>query len=491
MTGATYDIGMVGLGVMGRNLALNMAEKGFSVVGYDTDPAKVEALGREGAGKPAAGVASVEALAAALRLPRAVMMLVPAGPPVDAVIDALLPYLDAGDVLLDGGNSHFRQTEGRAARLEGRGIFYMGVGVSGGEAGARKGPSIMPGGPQAAWARVRPILEAAAAKVDGEPCVAWLGPSSAGDYVKMVHNGIEYAVMQAIAEVYDLMKRGLGLADGRIGQVFDNWNAGALPAYLIEITGRVLAKTDAATGRPLVEAIVDEAAQKGTGMWTAQDAMELRAPVPAVDAAVSMRDLSDLRTQRIEAARVLAAAGPAPGGAGGGNTAAVGGRDLTTRASGLKDAAVFIGELEAALRASMVLIYSQGMAQLRAASAAYGYGLKLKTVAQIWRGGCIIRSWLLEHIRAAFSGRPDLPNLLLDPVFAGMVAADQAALRSVVVTAAQSGIPAPAITSCLAYLDAYRSARLPANLIQAQRDYFGAHTYRRLDKEGSFHTEWE
>ncbi len=467
----TFDIGMIGLGVMGRNLALNMAEKGFSVAGYDTDPAKVEALGREAAGKPAAGVASIEALAAALRLPRAVMMLVPAGPPVDAVIDALLPHLAAGDVLLDGGNSHFRQTEGRAARLEGRGILYMGVGVSGGEAGARRGPSIMPGGPQAAWARVRPILEAAAAKVDGEPCAAWLGPSSAGDYVKMVHNGIEYAVMQAIAEAYDLMTRRLGLTDGRIGEVFDKWNAGALPAYLVEITACVLAKTDAATGRPLVEAIVDEAAQKGTGMWTAQDAMELRAPVPAIDAAVAMRDLSDLRAERLQAARLLP--GPA--------------YDI----GDVKDEPAFIGELEAALRASMVVIYAQGMAQLRAASDAYGYGLKLETVARIWRGGCIIRSWLLEPIRAAFSGRPDLPNLLLDPVFAKMIAEDQAALRTVVIASAQSGIPAPAMASCLAYVDAYRSARLPANLIQAQRDYFGAHTYRRLDKEGSFHTEWE
>ena len=472
-TGSTYDIGMIGLGVMGRNLALNMAEKGFSVAGYDTDPAKVEALGSEAAGKPAEGVGSVEALAAALRRPRAVMMLVPAGPPVDAVIDSLLPHLAPGDVLLDGGNSHFRQTEARAARLEGQAILYMGVGISGGEAGARKGPSIMPGGPQDAYERVRPILEAVAAKVGGEPCVAWLGPSSAGDYVKMVHNGIEYAVMQAIAEVYDLMKRVLGLEDGRIGQVFAGWNGGALPAYLIEITGRVLAKTDAATGRPLVDVIVDEAAQKGTGMWTAQDAMELRAPVPAIDAAVSMRDLSDLRAQRIEAARVLAAAGPALG------------------IGGAKNEAAFIGALEAALRASMIIIYAQGMAQLRAASAAYGYGLKLETVARIWRGGCIIRSWLLEPIRAAFSARPDLPNMLLDPVFAKMIAADQAALRSVTIAAAENGIPAPAMASCLAYLDAYRSARLPANLIQVQRDYFGAHTYRRLDKEGSFHTEWE
>ncbi len=470
MTG-NFDIGMIGLGVMGRNLALNMAEKGFSVVGYDTDAAKVAALGAEAGSLPARGVASMGELAAALRLPRAVMMLVPAGPPVDAVIDAILPHLSAGDILIDGGNSYFKQTDARARRLEAKGILYMGVGVSGGEAGARKGPSIMPGGPQAAWERVRPILEAAAAKADGEPCVAWLGPHSAGDYVKMVHNGIEYGVMQAIAEAYDLMRRRLGLTETRIGEVFDKWNAGPLPAYLIEITGRVLAKIDDATGRPLVEAIVDEAAQKGTGMWTAQDAMELRVPVPAIDAAVAMRDLSDLRAERQEASGLLT--GPA--------------YDI----GDVKDEHAFISELEGALRASMLIIYSQGMAQLRAASAAYGYGLKLETVARIWRGGCIIRSWLLEPIRAAFKARPDLPNLLLDSTFAKMAAEDQAALRTIIIAAAQSGIPAPAMASCLAYLDGYRSARLPANVTQAQRDYFGAHTYRRLDKQGSFHTEWD
>jgi 6-phosphogluconate dehydrogenase len=463
-----YEIGMAGLGVMGRNLALNMADKGFSVIGYDTDPEKTDALVREAAARPAAGAGDIAAFVRSLRLPRAVMMLVPAGKAVDAVIGSLLPHLQRGDVLIDGGNSHFRETEARARSLEEGGILYLGVGISGGEAGARFGPSIMPGGPAAAYERVRPILEAVAAKVDGEPCVAYLGPGSAGDYVKMVHNGIEYAVMQLIAESYDLMKRGLGLPNERLREIFEKWNATTLRSYLIEITALVLGKKDD-SGAFLVDAILDEAAQKGTGKWTAQDAMELRVPVPAIDAAVEMRDLSDLRSERQGASRLLG--GPAP---------VIG-----------QDEAALVSSLEPALRAAMVIVYAQGMAQLKAASAAYGYGLSLEAVAKIWRGGCIIRSWLLEPIRRAFRDRPDLPNLLLDPVFAGMVSADQAALRSIIATAVGHGIPVPSMTACLAYFDAYRSSRLPANLVQAQRDYFGAHGYKRVDKDGSFHTEWE
>ncbi|MGD0230142.1 MAG: NADP-dependent phosphogluconate dehydrogenase [Syntrophorhabdales bacterium] len=469
MKDGTCEIGMIGLGVMGRNLVLNMADKGFSVVGYDKDAKQVEALNREAATRPATGVSVLDELVRRLRTPRTVMMLVPAGPPVDAVIETLLAHLQPGDLLIDGGNSHFRETDARTQRLAGRQILYMGVGISGGERGARLGPSIMPGGPRAGYERVRQILEAVAARVDGEACVAYLGPGSAGDYVKMVHNGIEYGMMELIAESYDLMKRGLGLANERLQEVYDQWNRSSWGGYLIEITARIFTKRDDGGQAFLVDMILDEAKQKGTGKWTAQDAMELRAPVPVIESAVSMRDLSDLTDERKEAARALA-----------GPSRAVRG-----------DEAGFIDRLGRAMGACMVIIYAQGMAQLREASRAYGYGLRLEEVARIWRGGCIIRSGLLEPIRRAFHDRPDLTNLLLDPVLGKMVESDQADLRAVVSDAAGHGIPAPAHSACLAYFDAYRSAWLPANLVQAQRDYFGAHGYRRIDREGAFHTEWE
>ena len=469
MNSGNYEIGMIGLGTMGRNLALNIADKGFPVAGYDTDQKQVDALIREAEGRPVAGAATVGELVRLLRAPIAIIMLVPAGPPVDAVIDALLPLLQPGALLIDGGNSHFRETDARIHRLEERHILYMGVGISGGERGARFGPSIMPGGPVGAYARVRPIFEAAAAKVDGEPCVAYLGPGSAGDYVKMVHNGIEYAMMQLIAESYDLMKRGLSLPNERLSEIYDRWNSSVLPGFLIGITARIFAKKDEDTGGFLVDMIADEAQQKGTGKWTAQDAMDLRVPVPAIGSAVHMRDLSDLRKERQEAA--IALSGP------------------DGRLS--QDGAQFVDRLARAMRASMVIVYSQGMAQLAEASRLYGYGLKLEEVARIWRGGCIIRSALLEPIRRAFHNRADLPNLLLDPALREMVMSDQADLRAVVGAATTSGIPVPALAACLAYFDAYRSGWLPANLVQAQRDYFGAHHYRRLDREGLFHTEWE
>ncbi len=469
MNSGNYEIGMIGLGVMGRNLALNIADKGFPVAGYDTDQKQVEALVREAEGRPAAGAATVGELIRLLRKPIAVIMLVPAGPPVDAVIDALLPHLVPGDLLIDGGNSYFRETDARIRRLEERHILYMGVGISGGERGARFGPSIMPGGPVGGYARVRPIFEAAAAKVDGEPCVAYLGPGSSGDYVKMVHNGIEYAMMQLIAESYDLMKRGLSLPNERLRDIYDRWNSSFLAGFLMGITARIFAKKDAPGGRLLLDMIVDEAQQKGTGKWTVQDAMDLRVPVPAIGSAVHMRDLSDLRKERQEAA--IALSGPD------------GRLD--------RDGAQFVDCLGRAMRASMVIVYSQGMAQLAEASRLYGYGLRLEEVARIWRGGCIIRSGLLEPIRRAFHDRPDLKNLLLDPALREMVMSDQADLRAVVADGAASGIPTPGLGACLAYFDAYRSGWLPANLVQAQRDYFGAHQYRRLDREGLFHTEWE
>ncbi len=469
MKSGNCEIGMIGLGVMGRNLALNIADKGFSVAGYDTDAKQVEALGREAEGRPAVGAVTIDEFVGLLRTPKAIIMLVPAGPPVDAVIDALLPHLLPGDLLIDGGNSYFRETDARIRRLDERRVLYMGVGISGGERGARFGPSIMPGGPEAGYARVRPIFEAAAAKVDGEPCVAYMGPGSAGDYVKMVHNGIEYAMMQLIAESYDLMKRGLGLPNGRLREVYDGWNSSLLPSFLIEITARIFAKKDEVGGRFLLDMIVDEAQQKGTGKWTVQDAMDLRVPVPTIGSAVHMRDLSDLREERQEADHALS--GPD--------------RRLS------QDGARFVDSLARAMRASMIIVYSQGMAQLAGASRLYGYGLRLEEVAKIWRGGCIIRSALLEPIRRAFHNRPDLKSLLLDPALKEMVTGDQADLRTVVCSAAAAGLPTPGLAACLAYFDAYRSGWLPANLVQAQRDYFGAHRYRRFDREGLFHTEWE
>ncbi len=469
MGSSVYEIGMIGLGVMGRNLALNIAEKGFPIAGYDLDKKQVEALNREAEGRPTTGVPDLGELVRLLRAPIAIMMLVPAGPPVDAVIDSLLPLLHPGDLLIDGGNSFFKDTTARMRRLDERSILYMGVGISGGESGARLGPSIMPGGPEAGYGRVRPILEAAAAKVDGEPCVAYLGPDAAGHYVKMVHNGIEYALMQLIAESYDLMKRGLGLSHERLAEIYAKWSASDFGGFLLDITATIFRKKDESSGGFLVDVIVDEAQQKGTGKWTVQDAMDLRAPVPAMSSAVHLRDLSDLRRQRQEAAKALS--GP------------------KGRLSG--NEGEFVERLGRAMGAAMVVIYGQGMAQLAAASKQYGYGLKLEETAKIWRGGCIIRSALLEPIRKAFSRKPDLTNLLLDPFLGRMVVENQGDLRAVVAAAAEGGIPAPCFGSCLAYFDAYRSAWLPANLVQAQRDFFGAHRYTRLDRPGSYHTEWE
>ncbi len=403
-------------------------------------------------------------------LPRAVMMLVPAGPPVDAVIKDLLSHLSPGDLIMDGGNSHFRDTDLRAKTLAERGILYMGVGISGGESGARHGPSIMPGGPKEAYERVRPVLEAVAAKAGGEPCVTYLGGGSAGHYVKMVHNGIEYGLLQLIAETYDLMKRGLGLTDNELHAVYDTWNRSELNSYLIEITTDIFCKVDEqATGKRLVDSILDEAKQKGTGKWTSQDAMELQVPVPTMDMAVSMRDLSGYKSEREAASKVLR--GPAP--------------------EMHEGRAAFLRQLKQALFAAMVITYAQGMALLLKASHAYGYELDLEAVARIWRAGCIIRAGLLEDIREAYRVEPALPNLLAHAKLGSEVADRQEALREVVKRAVESGIPAPGLAVSLSYLDGYRSSWLPANLIQAQRDYFGAHTYERIDAKGVFHTQWE
>jgi 6-phosphogluconate dehydrogenase len=462
------EIGMVGLGVMGRNLLLNMADRGFPVAGYDNDPGKVEALRKESAGSDIHGVANIKDFIGLLRKPRAVMMLVPAGPPVDSVIGDLLPHLEKGDLIIDAGNSYFKDTNLRARNLAAPGIHFLGVGVSGGEEGARHGPSIMPGGPEEAYERVRPVLEAVAAKVNGDACVAYLGPGSSGHFVKMVHNGIEYAVMQLLAETYDLMKRGLGLSDDDLRDVYATWNQGELNGYLIEITSRIFGKVDERTGNRLIDEILDVANQKGTGMWTSQSAMELQVPVPMIDLAVAMRDLSVLEKQRETAGEIFKRPIPQFGG----------------------DRKIFLYQLGHALYAGMIIAYAQGMAVLAAASDRYEYHLDPEAVARIWRGGCIIRTALLEDIRMAYRNQPGLPNLLLAPELSKKVMANQEDLRRVACAAIELGLPTPCFMTALGYFDGYRSAWLPANLIQAQRDYFGAHSYERIDVKGTFHTDW-
>jgi 6-phosphogluconate dehydrogenase len=463
-----HEIGMIGLGVMGRNMLLNMADHGFSGAGYDKDPEKVDTLQKESAEHDIHSVPNIKDFIDLLRRPRAIMMLVPAGPPVDSVIADLLPHLETGDLIIDAGNSYFKDTNLRARNLAAKAIQFLGVGVSGGEEGARHGASIMPGGPEEAYERVRPLLEAGAAKVNGDACVAYLGPGSAGHFVKMVHNGIEYAVMQLLAETYDLMKRGLGLSDDELREVYDTWNQGELNGYLIEITGRIFGKVDERTGKRLIDEILDVAKQKGTGMWTSQSAMELQVPIPTIDLAVAMRDLSVFEKQREKAGEIFKR--PIPPFAG--------------------DRKAFVDKIGHALHAAMIVVYAQGMAVLAAASDQYKYHLDIETVARIWRGGCIIRAVLLDDIRMAYRNQPGLPNLLLAPELSIKVIAHEEDLRRVVCAAIELGLPAPCFMTALAYLDGYRSAWLPANLIQAQRDYFGAHSYERIDVKGTFHTDW-
>jgi 6-phosphogluconate dehydrogenase len=464
-----YEIGMVGLGVMGRNLLLNMADHGFAVAGYDKDATKVEALREESKQQVVRGVVDIKEFIGLLRQPRAVMMLVPAGAPVDSVIKDLLPHLDKGDLIIDAGNSYFKDTDVRTRNLTEKGIQFLGVGVSGGEAGARNGPSIMPGGLKEAYERVRPVLEAVAAKVNNDPCVTWLGPGSAGHFVKMVHNGIEYAVMQLLAETYDLMKRGLGMNDDELHDVYRTWDEGELNGYLTEITGHIFSKRDAKTGRRLIDEIREVAQQNGTGMWTSQSAMALQVPSPTIDLAVAMRDMSVVEKERKQASALF---------------------ERTQQPFGGNRAA-FVTLLRRAFYASMIITYAQGFALLAVASNKYKYQLDLEAVARIWRGGCIIRAALLEDICGAFRAKRDLANLLLDSNLSRKVMEHQECLRQVVCQAAGSGLPAPGFMVSLGYFDAYRSIWQPANLIQAQRDYFGSHTYERIDTKGTFHTEWQ
>ena len=463
------NFGFMGLGVMGHMLALNMERNGFHVAGYDLDAEKVKAFATKYPGKNLIGCTTLEEFLAVLERPRRIMMMVPAGKVVDAAIASIRDALEPGDLLIDGGNTFFQDTERRSKELEAKGIIYIGTGVSGGEQGALWGPSIMPGGQDEAWALVKPIFEAISAKVGDEPCVTHIGPRGAGHYVKMVHNGIEYGDMQLIAEAYDILHRGLGLDNSELHEVFAEWNRGELESYLIEITADIFTKSDPETGTAIVDLIMDEAAQKGTGKWTSQNALDLGAPTPTINAAVESRIVSAYKGERVAAADVLK--GP------------------ETQISA--DPGEVIDTVRDALYAAKICSYAQGFALMRLASKDYDYNLNYGEIAKIWRGGCIIRARFLNDIRQAFTRDPDLPNLMIDPEFASAMNARQAALRKVVALAAESGIPTLAFSSALAYFDAYRSARLPANLTQAQRDYFGAHTYRRLDREGSFHTEWQ
>ena len=459
---------MIGLGVMGRNFLLNVADHDFQVIGYDLDNEKVSALQQEKKSTNVQSTSDLSTFVGALKSPRRIMLLVPAGPAVDSVIDSLLPHLKKGDILIDGGNSHYDDTHRRMDKLAGSGLHYLGMGVSGGEKGARFGPSLMPGGKQEAYDPMRGILEAASAKVHGEPCVAFLGKGAAGHYVKMVHNGIEYGIMQLIAEIYDLLRRMGGLSEEELYQTFARWNEGDLQSFLVEITADIFRQADdQREGEMLINNILDSAKQKGTGKWTSQSAMDLGVAIPTVDAAVTMRYLSSLKSERTEAERVLS--GPS-----------------------IKNAQKddLISQAEDALHFSMLVAYAQGFAMLREASEALKFELNLSTVAKIWRGGCIIRAKMLDDFMQAFDRQPNLPNLLVDESVADRLNECSPNVRDLLMGGIKNGIPTSALSASLHYFDSYRTARLPSNLIQAQRDYFGAHTYERLDKTGSFHTLW-
>ena len=464
----SFAFGMIGLGTMGRNLLLNMADHGFAVAGYDKNQKQVDLLGQEGAGKPVAGFTDPAAFVQSIRAPRAIMLLVPAGAIVDSVIAEMQPLLSAGDILIDGGNSHFTDTERRATALEAAGLHFFGMGVSGGEEGARFGPSMMPGGDREAYKTMQPVFEAIAAKVDGAPCVAYMGPGAAGHFVKMVHNGIEYGLMQLIAETYGLLKVGLGLDNAAIQAVFAGWNAGRLQCFLLDITKDIFEFENPGTDHLLLDDIKDEARSKGTGKWTSQVAMDLQSPIPTIDAAVASRDLSKYKALREQLAGLYPA-------------------DNQTLSD---ERGALLAQLEQALYFSMIQTYAQGMHLLAQASAEFKYDLHLATIARIWRGGCIIRSAFLNDIFAAFEQNETLAHLLLDARVATLTRAAAPGARATVGAAVAAGLPVPAFAAALSYFDAFRTARSSANLIQAQRDYFGAHTYELIGKEGVFHTQW-
>ncbi|WP_330728696.1 NADP-dependent phosphogluconate dehydrogenase [Burkholderia multivorans] len=464
-------IGVIGLAVMGRNLALNIESRGYAVSVYNRSREKTDELIAEFPGRNLVPTYTLEEFVASLETPRRILMMVKAGEATDATIASLKPLLEKGDVLIDGGNTHYTDTIRRNQELAQSGLHFIGTGVSGGEEGALRGPSIMPGGQRDAYDLVEPILKQIAAKApsDGEPCVAYMGPDGAGHYVKMVHNGIEYGDMQLIAESYAVLKHVAGLTNDELGAVYTEWNQGELDSYLIEITSKIFGKKDDETGQHLVDVILDRAAQKGTGKWTSQNALDLGVPLPLITESVFARVLSSLKTERVAASKILSgpAAAPFDG-----------------------DCAAFIEAVRRALYLSKVISYAQGFAQLRTASEEYGWNLDLGTIAKIFRAGCIIRARFLQKITDAYAKDPALANLLLDPYFRGIAEQYQASLREVVVAAVKAGVPVPAFASAVAYFDSYRSERLPANLVQAQRDFFGAHTFERTDKPGSFHANW-
>jgi len=467
-----YDIGLIGLAVMGENLVLNMESRGYSVAVFNRTVSKVDDFMKNRAqGKNIKGCHSIEELTASLKTPRKVMLMVKAGKPVDDFIEMVLPHLEKGDIIIDGGNSHFPDTIRRTKYIEDKGLLYIGTGVSGGEEGALKGPSIMPGGSTNAWTHVKPIFQDISAKVeDGTPCCEWVGENGAGHFVKMVHNGIEYGDMQMICEAYNIMKSCLGMTSAEMHEVFSEWNRGELDSYLIEITRDILAKTDPDTGKPMVDVILDTAGQKGTGKWTSQAALDFGVPAQTIAEAVFARFMSAIKEERVAAAKVLSGPDPAYKG----------------------DKKELIEKIRQALYASKICSYAQGYQLMRYAAEEYGWDLKFGDIALMWRGGCIIRAQFLGKIKDAFDKAPDMENLLLDPYFKNVIEQTQEAWRDVVAIAARQGIPVQAFSSALAYYDSYRSDRLPANLLQAQRDYFGAHTYERVDRPRGefFHTEW-
>jgi len=463
------DIGLIGLAVMGQNLVLNIERNGYMVSVFNRTAERTrEFIVGPAAGKKIIATYSIEEFVVSIQRPRRIMIMVKAGVPVDEVIKQLQPYLEKGDLVIDGGNSYFKDTERRSETLSEKGINFMGVGISGGEEGALWGPSIMPGGQSDAYQLIEPIYSAIAAKVNGDACVTYVGPRGAGHYVKMVHNGIEYGVMQLIAEAYDIIRCGLGLTAKELHEIFSNWNEGSLASFLIEITADIFAFKDEQTGLPLVDLILDQADQKGTGKWTSQEALELGVPTPTINAAVEARILSAFKTERERVAKLYPS--------------------RTENSRGSQND--FISAVGDTLFACMLIAYTQGLALLGAASQEYGYGINLSEVVRIWRGGCIIRARLLEDILVAYGEQPNLPNLLLAPFVHEALLARQDNWRQVLKMAVGMQIPVPAMSASLAYFDSYRRASLPANLIQAQRDYFGSHTYQRIDRPGVFHTEW-
>ena len=469
----TAQFGVIGLGVMGANLALNVADHDFTVAVWNHTPARVqEFLAAHPSNRWLRGAETLDEFTRVLAPPRRILLMVKAGGPVDEMLERLAPHLASGDIVIDGGNSFYRDSQRREAALRPRAVTFIGMGVSGGEEGARYGPSLMPGGAADAYELLRPILEAIAAKTESGPCVTYVGPNGAGHYVKMVHNGIEYGIMQAIAEAYDLLRRGLALPAAEVAAIFAEWNRGPLESYLVDVAAQVLAVRDPATGNPLVEMILDQAGQKGTGKWTVQSALDLAVPIPTIAAAIDARVLSSMQGERMSASNLLRSA---------------------TAGHVSESAREMIPALHDALRATMVCAYAQGMRLLGAASDEYGWNVELREIARIWKGGCIIRARLLDTLMRAFARAPDLPNLLLDADVQRWLSEAEPGWRRTVVAATAAGIPVPATSASLAYFDSYRTARLPQNLTQAQRDYFGAHTYQRVDRaEAAFvHTDWQ